>query len=289
MTNNDLGSTRGQVTSALLALLLSVSAIGAVLYFFGKARIQSMQAALGLSVGVIESSPAQYASAGIEVIVPFGLLSLLALVLVMFVYYVSIRSALRKPRYSRTRKNLRRVLAVVTALAGCGLILVVIGIVRPDGFGRDLGLALPVMLAACAGYLAWRCFNGMSRLMSYLLACAATIGVLWSSALYGKVVGHRFAEHFATHAIEQAEVEILSHDRLHLVGPGVTEEELSQQSTSLYRYCYRGLRHLMASGKYYVFAPAEWKLGEELFYVPTDAVMRFDTARAGFGSSSSKC
>lgn len=279
-------TTDGQLGSALLTLTFSVSTVAALLYFLGRSRVQSMQVMLGMPVGIIDSSPIDYAAAGVDVILPFLTSGAIALLLAVATHRMIVQPALTKPKYDRTHRIVRRALASTTALSYLGLALVAIGLIVEDTLNHSFGIILPVTLTASASGLAYsrtmlrNCSDRSRGPLFRLPTGLAVAGILWSGALYGDTTGRKFAEYFEANAINEAEVTIMSHDRLQLVGPGVTVEELPFAENTNYRYCYRGLRFLMSSDRFYVLVPAGFEIGSKLFYVPTTTDVRIETQRA---------
>jgi hypothetical protein len=286
----------GRFGTLLTSILFSLSTIAALLYFLGRARIQSMHVTLGIPAGFLQLSPIDYATAGVDVVLPFLVIIAIPVLALVAVHRTVLARRPSKPSYRRAQKIIRRVLTIATMLGVLGLCLVTTGLLDQERIGRPLGLALPVVLAGSAGAISYRLLvsaqirDRSSKFLITLLACLAVIGVLWAGALYGESLGRRYAQHFATNFPQQPEVMLLTRGRLQIVGPGVTVEELPYNNNANYRYCYRGLRFLMENDQYIIYAPVGWTPGiDPLFLIPTETDMRVDTKPGHPAQRQAKC
>jgi hypothetical protein len=272
----------------LAGVFVSISAVGALLYFLGHARVQSMHVTLGIPAGKIRSSQVDYITSGVDVVLPFLVLVAVPALVLMWAHRKFVVRYLAMPRYSRANKVTRRVLECVSVVAALCLGVVALGILCEETVGHPLGILLPLALSSGGAALAYRLHvpkrarDNVNRVATLLLVLLSVFGVLWTASLYGGATGVRYARHFKDNAAEQADIMILSRTPLNVGGPGVTVEHRPQErETGGYEYCYRGLRYLMESDSYLVVAPVGWRpTVDPLSLIPVDADMRFDTKPA---------
>jgi hypothetical protein len=288
--------TGSRFGTLLTGILFSLSTIAALLYFLGRARIQSMNVTLGVPAGFLQVSPIDYATAGVDVVLPFLVIVAMPVLALAAIHRTVLARRLSKPSYHRAQKIIQRALTIATMLGVLGLGLVTTGLLDQERIGRPLGLVLPIVLAGSAGALAYQLLvsaqtrDRSSKFLITLLACLAVIGVLWAGALYGESLGRRYAQHFATNFPHQPDVMLLTRARLQIVGPGVTVEELPYNDNADYRYCYRGLRYLMENDQYIIYAPVGWTPGiDPLFLIPAETDMRVDTKPGNTTQRQAKC
>lgn len=247
-----------------------------------------MNVTLGIPAGLIQSSPINNVTGGVEVVLPILVVLGVSVLVLRVAHRTLVVSFLATPWSSRANKATRHVLTAVSAAAALCIGVVVVGLIDQDHIGQPLGIFLPVALTVGAAAFAYRLHvperatDNANRTATTLLICLSVIGVLWAGALYAQTLGTRYAQHFVDNADDQADTMILSRAPLHIIGPGVTVEPLPQdQQNGGYGYCYRGLRYLMGDDRYLVFAPLQRRPTiDSLFLIPTTTDMRFDTKRA---------
>ncbi len=104
----------------------------------------------------------------------------------------------------------------------------------------------------------------------YSLAIVVTaVCALWATALYAHSIGIQHAQAFVRNLPSGTAVAVFSVQRLALVGPDVTSQQLPPGA--LYHYEYQGLRLLVTrSGTYYLL-PEGWYPQHDITYIFTES------------------
>lgn len=102
--------------------------------------------------------------------------------------------------------------------------------------------------------------HGQPRQHQSLLVAFVVLIVLvclfWTASNYAEVLGRQLAATFPTMVSTLPRVAVYSETRLHLTGPGVQEQDLSDDEQTTYRY--HGLRLLEHTGGNYFLVSDEW-------------------------------
>jgi hypothetical protein len=229
----------------------------ALLFYFGWARTRATFGYFGVDVSLLGFSTSDYllrsANSAYRPLLVTGIVALLAVAL--------------HRRWEPLARLARTPLAVV------GLASIAIGLAGLlwGWWGRQLGVWLPVCLAAGFAVLAYRSHlvaRG-AAVETFLLSALALLGVFWAVALFAERTGRERAVNLERALGAQAELVLLSKERLAIQGPGVTVDEL-RLANSAYGFRYGGLRLLIHSDGRYIALPSGWTRGRASAFVIPD-------------------
>jgi hypothetical protein len=257
-------------------VLSQTALLTALLFYFGWARSRETYGYFGVDVELLGFSASDYLLRSVNS--AFRPLIVLGLAAVVFtVVHGRVSGGHRK-------KNLAPILL---AIGGLAVAVGIAGIAVSD-FGRELGVGLPVSVAAGFSLIAyadlewWRVRGGSSRrrtpdaqLRTFFLLGLAVLGVFWAVSLYALEVGRERAETLHRDLRSRTQVVVYSEQRLSLAGPGV--QRIEQPPGSRYRHRYSGLRLLAETDDHYFLLPAGWEKGRDsAMVIPGSDDIRLD-------------
>jgi hypothetical protein len=251
------------VLRTVAALVSPIALATALLFYFGWVRSEAQAQAFGADASVFEMSAQDLILRSVNVlffpIIGLTLLGILALRL--------------HPRIQRHGRRAGRILSFSWLLAVVGLLLAIVA----GPVGREV-LPLFVLLAvAGTAYGALLSHNASPErqpLNLPLVGLIATllIGIIfWQTERIARLAGESLAADLqADLPASLPEAAVISSGRLHLIGPGVTEERIpGDESGDTYRYS--GLYLLQRSGGKYFLLTDGWLEGEGRLIVLSDS------------------
>lgn len=182
-------------------------------------------------------------------------------------------------RWRLRLSEVRRIIGALQAVAIIFAVAVLAVIVLSGPAGAPLGYFLPLLLMLTVGLLGYiqhlhlRHVESCAAMttpspptssLTYTVALVAVgmVAGLWTVYGYAEHVGHRRATEFAADLPAKPGIVIYSAQRISLIGPGVTFEEL-QDPDSKYHYRYIGFRLLVRSADKFLLLPAQWQHGRD--------------------------
>lgn len=262
-TSQESGPATYDVLRLVAALGSPIALATALLFYFGWVRSEAQAQVFGADASIFEMSAQDLILRSVNVlffpIIALTLLGILALRL--------------HPRIQRRGHEVGRLLSFSGLLAMVGLLLAIVA----GPVGREL-LPLFVLLAVAGtayGALLSRNASRVRRPLSVpLVALVATllVGILfWQTERVASLAGASLAADLqANLSARLPEAAVISSGRLHLVGPGVTEERMpGDESGDMYRYS--GLYLLQRSGDKYFLLTDGWLEGEGRLIVLSDS------------------
>jgi hypothetical protein len=248
----------------LLALVGPVTLLSGILYYFGYVSARTFYAYFGISLSILEFSPASYLVRSADT---FFRPVATVLVVVLAVY-----TCHRLLGHYLGRADPRRVRRVSLAVLAAGLALGVLGMAGI--YGWSLGLVSPLALAS-AGLLVEYGFLLLARhgkptgqvaqlvgsgvhLRRGLLAALVLTAIFWAVTTLAQRRGEHNAQLTELTLILQPQAVVYSDRDLHLPGPGVGRTVLDGDQNS-YQFRYNGLRPLLHANDRWFLLPLHWR------------------------------
>jgi hypothetical protein len=114
----------------------------------------------------------------------------------------------------------------------------------------------------------------LRRIAAVTVLSIFIVGMFSATNSFAWAFGTGRAYDNALHLKEKPEVVLDVHERLHDLPPGITETILGQGANEGFRYRYRGLRLLVASGGKLFLIPEPWTRAGRTIIVPYDSDVR---------------
>jgi hypothetical protein len=277
---NGVLSRLAHITSSVV---VPVTAISALLVYFGWARASATYQIFGIDRGVLGFSVQDYLFDSVfDTFNPVA--RLLLVILVAIPVHLGLIRATTEPKW-RER--------VALSLAFVGLALTVVGLL---GFFEvvsypvmwplvPMSLGLGVGLVAYAISL-WRGQSGtefrplgdshvIDMVARVTLAAFMALTLFWSLAIYAGMHGAEEAQRIAQQPESLPGVVAFSPRPLFLYGRGIRETVLIGDQGSRY-YRYDGLRLLVRAGGRYILLSASWRPGMGAMVLPEDPAVRLE-------------
>ena len=249
------GSAAQAFAWQLLGLLANVSALTALLIYFGWRRAETQAAQMGFDESLLGMSTQDYLLRSIGPALPL-LLTVAGAGLVWLWADRRIAGSI-----ARQRPGSRHWPWLVTVL---GLALPAAVYLTARWWEETAFVAWPlsigaaVLLAAYGEALRMRRAGEPAPVALKLFAgLAVGVFLFWSASNRAEVLGWQLADTYAQGVSSAVRVTVYAGERLYLQGPGVAEEELSAEH-SAYRFRYTGLRLLDHIGERYFLVPDGW-------------------------------
>ncbi len=277
-----LNDSRGISRVAFEALGIGaapVTLLGALAFYFGWVRTNSLYSYFGIDTSVLGFSTQDYLMRSADALfVPFGTV-LLALLISLRVHWL-IRRWVDQGRFHQLLHwGVRVGLATGAVLFTFGLV----SVFRPLPFRvhflfPSLSLGIGIVILAYASYLhGWNedsedkpsSSHGGSQdkpssshqrfvVSVTLVSMLVVLCLYWAASDYARALGrgraHQLARQLAT---EPTGAVLYSKEQLHIQAPGVQEIQLDNGGSG-YRFRYEGLRLLIRSSGKYFLVPALW-------------------------------
>ena len=259
-----------------------VTAITALMIYFGWARASTTYGAFGIPYSVLGFSFQDYLLRSIN-----DTFRPAALLLLMILVAVPVHLGLIKVMERGWRKR------TVLPLVAVGTALTVVGLL---GFLRvvtyrvtwpvtPLSLGLGILLLGYATSL-WRAASktqlrplGDSDVIDivtrFTFAAFLILTLVWSVAIYATIRGGEDAQQIARRPAALTGVVVFASRPLHLSSGGIRETVLIGDRDSRY-YRYDGLRLLVRASDRYILLPAMWRPGMRAVVLPDDPAVRLE-------------
>jgi hypothetical protein len=252
-------------------VLSQTALLTALLFYFGWARSRETYAYFGVDVELLDFSTSDYLLRSVNsAFRPLMVLGLLTALLAVV--------------HGRVSSGRRRAIVPRAAL-GAGVLSVAIGLagIAVRDFGRGIGLALPISLAAGFSLMAyadlmwWRAARQRApaaQLRTGVLLGLALLGLFWSVSLYAVEIGRDRAETLHRQLRAEIQAVVFSERRLSVSGRGV--QHTTQPRDSRFRHRYSGLLLLAEARGRYFLLPVGWVQGDSVFLIPEADDIRLD-------------
>jgi hypothetical protein len=252
-----------------LLLLANLSALTALLVYFGWRRSETQAQALGIDESLFGMTTQEYVLRSVGPV--FGLLTLIGVAGLIWLWVDNRVAGLVRGRV-RALRSTSRVLAVASPVPLAAVYLA--------GFRWDaeayvafpLGIAAGLLLLLYRVHLDHRYGNRETPrydVLRGLVAFGTAACLFWSASNYAEVLGDSLASNFAATFADQVRVIVYSTDPLHLDSPGVRTEVLGDEKTP-FRYRYSGLRLMDRRGGKYFLVSEDWTLQRGVVIVLRD-------------------
>jgi hypothetical protein len=268
-------TTAPSVVRPVVALVANVTAVAALLYYFGWRRTATQDYRLGLNPEIFGLSAQDYIlrSVGpvLRLLAVLGVAAMAAAYLDRWLW----RRARRGERADRVVKAVLLFCAVAWLVLPA-LTLALNQLLPSNGY---IYIAVPLVIAAGVLLLLYRDHMrrelhlaeqvSSGRLLIERASAVIIIGVavFWAASNYAEVDGNRAADSFITNFRQQGGVIIYSEKGLSLAG--VREERLTAPG-SAYGYRYTGLWLVTRSGGHYFLVGDDWRPGYGAFIMLPD-------------------
>jgi hypothetical protein len=272
-------------TGQLLGLLANVTALTALLVYFGWRRAETQAHRMGFDESLLGMSTQDYVLRSIGPVLPI----LLAIAVLgmgwLWVDRVVGRSIQRRGRLARWWPWLAVLLALALPMA---VVASQPSWVETAYVVGPLAIGAGVLLLAYSAVLRSRLAGnevGPSGLATIFVVLAAGVCLFWAASNRAEVLGNQLADNFAYQLPDTVRVTVYSTNRLylHTDAPGAVEEALSEPDGA-YRYRYRGLRLLDHIGDRYFLVSDGWTQQRGVVIALADAdTLRFEFARGTTG------
>jgi hypothetical protein len=264
MSQTEATGSRWRVVFDLLALVGPATLLSGILYYFGYVSARTFYAYFGISLSILEFSPASYLVRSADT---FFRPVATALVVILFVY-----TGHRLLAHYLGRADPRRVRQVSLAVLAAGFALGTLGMAGI--YGWSLGLASPIALAS-AGLLAEYGLLLLARhgkptgsvgqlvgsgvhLRRGLLTALVLTAIFWAVTSLAQRRGEHNAQLTELTLILQPQAVVYSDRDLHLPGPGIGRTVLDGDENS-YQFRYNGLRPLLHANDRWFLLPLHWR------------------------------
>ncbi len=260
MSQTEAAGSRWRAVVDVLALVGPVTLLSGILYYFGYVSARTFYAYFGISLSILEFSPASYLVRSADTFFR-PVVTVLVVVLVVYVGHRLLGQHLG-------RTDPRRVRWICLAVLTAGLVLLALGVAGL--YGWSLGLVSPLALASAgllveygllllsrhgkpAGPVAQLVGSGV-YLRRGLLAALVLTAVFWAVTTLAQRRGEHNAELTELTLVLQPQAVVYSDRDLHLPGPGVGRTVLDGGESS-YRFRYNGLRPLLHANDRWFLLP----------------------------------
>lgn len=278
------GTTEGLSRLARIAgtVVAPVTAITALMVYFGWARANITYYAFGIHYSVLGFSFQDYLFRSIEATFKPAAV-LLLVILVAVPAHLGLAKLMERGWWRRT------VLPVVAA----GVSLTVIGLLgfldlvtyRVAWPLIPMSLGLGVLLIGYAMTL-WRAASGtqlrplgdsdiIDIVTRVAFAAFLTLTLVWSVAVYATIRGLEDAQQIARRPASLPGVVVFAPRPLHLSGAGIRQVVLIDDQESRY-YRYDGLRLLVRASDRYILLPEKWRPGMRTVVISDDPTVRLE-------------
>jgi hypothetical protein len=275
------GENRGQGLVGRLGLLLlaNLSALTALLVYFGWRRSKTQAKALGIDESLLGMSIQEYVLRSVGPV--FGLLAILgaAGLIWLWIDYWITRMINRRPS---VMPWLSRILAIICPVPFAA------AVIARARWSAQAYVAFPLAVAAGPLLLLYRAHLNrvyVGRVQPHfdilrgLIALGTAACLFWSASNYAEVQGDSLANQFAEELSSEVGVVVYSTNPLHIDASGVHTEVVGPEQ-STFRYRYTGLKMLDHRGSTYFLVPADWTLARGVVIVlPDDDRIRLEFVR----------
>jgi len=249
-----------------------VTILGALLFYFGWVRTQSLLLYFGLDNNIVPQSWNDYVLRSPNVVVPALTLASVAAMLFVLLFAVVWR-------YLRDRTRLhRRMLLVSYCLGAVILVMGMLGYFNIVVYSATFPF-VPLFIAVAVALLTlgvWLSTIGVSReaeaslplpiLMGFVLI-TCLLCVFWSVSVYATNVGHDLAVSIEQFPSQRPKVVLYSEEGLGFTAPvNITNIDDGQ-----YQVRYSGLRLLIYASDRYILIPEAWRRGHDPVFVVRDS------------------
>jgi len=264
VSETGVAGSRWRAVVDVLALVGPVTLLSGILYYFGYVSARTFYAYFGISLSILEFSPASYLVRSADT---FFRPVATVLVVVLAVY-----TGHRLLGHYLARANPHRVRLVCLVVLAAGLALGALGVAGL--YGWSLGLVSPLALAAAgllveygllllarhgkpAGAVAQLVGTGV-YLRRGLLAALVLTAVFWAVTTLAQRRGERNAQLTELTLVLQPQAVVYSDRDLSLPGPSIHRTVLDGRE-SAYRFRYNGLRPLLHANDRWFLLPVHWR------------------------------
>ncbi|GAB3451671.1 hypothetical protein [Actinophytocola sediminis] len=264
MSQTGSADNRWRVVVDILALVGPVTLLSGILYYFGYVSARSFYAYFGISLSILEFSPASYLVRSAD--------TFFRPVATVLVVILAVYGGHRLLAHYLGRAGPRRVRLICLAVLAVGVALGALGVAGL--YGWALGLVSPLSLA-CGGLLVEYALLLLARhgkpvgqvahlvgsgvyLRRGLLAALVLTAVFWAVTTLAQRRGADNAELTELTLVLQPQAVVYSDRDLHLPGPGVGRTVLDDGAGS-YRFRYNGLRPLLHANDRWFLLPVHWR------------------------------
>lgn len=276
----------------LLAVAASQTVVvTAVLSYFGWARANATLRHFGLDPNMIGYETSDYVLRSISVLFPAAVGAAVGSLALLALHHRFVDPAL-------AREDARRPSPIAVSTGGYALVAmlagaVLAGLAWPATVGTRLGAALPLLILAAAGLLAYLghlrhriahpgpagSSRTADRARAVLLGSLGLLAAFWAAGLHADATGTRAATDLAAGLATRPEIILYADRDLGIEGTGVELTRAAPGDGVRYAVRYRGLRLLTSSEDSLMLLPATWQRGRDrLFVVPIDEAVRMDIA-----------
>ena len=262
----------------LSSIVAPVTALTALLYYFGWVRSGALFGYFGVDQAVLGFSTQDYLlrSAGVAFRPALVLLAVVAA-------GIGGRAMLAQAAQRSWTPTVRR----VTTWAGRGavLMLVIVCALSLGGHAPPLLGAIALGLTSLMLASATRNRPGarkpprsLSRALVGVTASGVMLSLFWATAFYAEHSGRDLAEFIGSNPRSRPAAVVYSAKRLQIEGPGVHVDSLPPDATAAYQYRYSGLRLLIYAGQRWFLIPEGWSRtnGASLIPLRDDGTVRVD-------------
>jgi hypothetical protein len=264
MSQTEAEGSRWRVVVDVLAFVGPVTLLSGILYYFGYVSARTFYAYFGISLSILEFSPASYLVRSAD--------TFFRPVATMLVVVLAVYTGHRFLGQYLSRADPRRARQVCLAVLAAGLVLGAFGVAGL--YGWSFGLVSPLALASAGllveyglllltrhgkpvGSVAQLVGSGV-YLRRGLLAALVLTAVFWGVTTLAQRRGERNAELTELTLVLQPQAVVYSERDLHLPGPGVGRTLLDGGENS-YRFRYNGLRPLLYANDRWFLLPVHWR------------------------------
>lgn len=263
-----------EFTWQLLGLLVNVTALTALLIYFGWRRADTQAARMGFDESLLGMSTQDYLLRSIGPLLPL----LLTIAGAGLVWLWADRRIARS--IARQRPAGRHWPWLVTVL---GLVLAPVVYLTSPWWAQTAFVVWPLSIGAAVLLVSYGEALRMRRdgepapvLLKIFAGLAVGVCLFWSASNRAEVLGERLANDYAQGVSSAVRVTVYAGERLYLRGPGVAEEELAAGHAA-YRFRYTGLRLLDHIGDRYFLVPDGWTPGHGVVIaLSEDDKLRFE-------------